>query len=147
MKQHKHAELIKKWADGAEIEALSHLLQVWYTCKTPIWEEKVQYRVRHEHQALIDAHERGDKIQYFVAGAWVDISTPAWFQGHVYRVKPEEPEVLLVANPIRWCACIPKLQVDEAGALPVYFIPSCDVEYEDVKKLVLAVAEFTKNYK
>lgn len=46
-KPHKHAELIKAWADGAQIE------QKWYgdywdTCDRPDWDEHSQYRLKPE---------------------------------------------------------------------------------------------------
>jgi hypothetical protein len=46
MKPHKHAEIIKAWADGAEIEALD--AGHWYKCNYPNWSERVQYRIKPE---------------------------------------------------------------------------------------------------
>lgn len=47
-KPHKHAECIKAWADGAEIEYYSDELSCWkdVTCNLPIWFEWSQYRVK-----------------------------------------------------------------------------------------------------
>ena len=46
-KAHKHAELIKKWADGAEIEYYEH---GWYSCSSPTWDKDVPYRIKPEVQ-------------------------------------------------------------------------------------------------
>lgn len=44
---HKHAELIKAWADGAEIQ-LRHTGGVWQDCtyNAPKWKEAVEYRIK-----------------------------------------------------------------------------------------------------
>jgi hypothetical protein len=44
MKPHKHAELIKAWADGAEIECRD--CRVWYYAKDPRWQEDMEYRIK-----------------------------------------------------------------------------------------------------
>lgn len=47
-KPHKHAELIKKWADGAEIQ-YSENGRSWSDClRTPSWNLDTQYRVKPE---------------------------------------------------------------------------------------------------
>jgi hypothetical protein len=46
---HKHAELIKAWADGAEIEFYDTRFATnrWKLCgDTPVWDEKFQYRIK-----------------------------------------------------------------------------------------------------
>lgn len=43
-KPHKHADLIKAWADGAIIEALQHDGS-WSVCNYPDWSESVTFRV------------------------------------------------------------------------------------------------------
>lgn len=44
-KPHKHAELIKAWADGAEIEFLQ--VDVWKSCSNfPRWDDDTKYRVK-----------------------------------------------------------------------------------------------------
>lgn len=42
---HKHAELIKKWADGYQIQFLSCAL-TWEDCETPTWNLDRAYRVK-----------------------------------------------------------------------------------------------------
>lgn len=48
MKPHKHSELIKQWADGAEIQYYHNVTQVW--CDTrdnqPFWGVDTQYRIK-----------------------------------------------------------------------------------------------------
>ena len=44
---HKHAELIKAWADGADIQVLQHDT-VWLDCIDPYWADHVQYRIKPE---------------------------------------------------------------------------------------------------
>lgn len=43
---HKHAKLIKAWADGAEIELLHG--GVWVRLDHPLWNENAQYRRKPE---------------------------------------------------------------------------------------------------
>lgn len=54
MKPHKHAEIIKAWADGAEIEArtlCSHLgnSNEWFDTTDPVWSNKnLDFRIKPE---------------------------------------------------------------------------------------------------
>jgi hypothetical protein len=48
--KHKHAELIKAWADGAEIEFLSSQDNKWYLTKLPSWEVSKTYRIKPEEK-------------------------------------------------------------------------------------------------
>lgn len=45
-KPHKHAEIIKDWAEGAEIEARFPPNGVWVTATKPAWDEHTEYRVK-----------------------------------------------------------------------------------------------------
>ena len=47
-KPHKHAALIKAWADGAEIEYLPSDSLIWYTVNVPLWDEDAYYRIKPE---------------------------------------------------------------------------------------------------
>lgn len=47
MKPHKHAELIKAWADGAEIEACVGPDE-WWAEEQPDWHPNVAYRIKPE---------------------------------------------------------------------------------------------------
>ena len=48
--KHKHAEFIKDWADGAEIEfrATRVANPEWRTTKNPSWEDFYEYRIKPE---------------------------------------------------------------------------------------------------
>ena len=48
MKPHKHAELIKAWADGAEIQAKPTYPDAWFDEISPTWEESYEYRIKPE---------------------------------------------------------------------------------------------------
>ena len=50
MKQpHKHAELIKAWADGAEIEVWHPIDEEWVSREiAPLWYESYEYRIKPE---------------------------------------------------------------------------------------------------
>ena len=45
MTAHKHAELIKAWADGAEIQVYKPHWDEWHDCQTPIWDSD-EYRIK-----------------------------------------------------------------------------------------------------
>ena len=45
--KHKHAELIKAWADGAKIEFHSHD-DVWFLAMKPEWDIEQKYRIKPE---------------------------------------------------------------------------------------------------
>lgn len=50
-KPHKHAECIKAWADGAQIEFYDQRFSEhrWKLCgDSPVWDEMVQYRIKPE---------------------------------------------------------------------------------------------------
>lgn len=55
---HKHAEIIKAWADGAEIEFYDKRFEkpCWKSCGSePWWQEEVIYRVKPEtHTVIMD---------------------------------------------------------------------------------------------
>ena len=48
MKPHKHAELIKAWADGAIIERRITLSYDWTQEDYPDWSESIEYRIKPE---------------------------------------------------------------------------------------------------
>jgi hypothetical protein len=71
---HKHAAIIKAWADGAEIESRTSDRSDWIACHTPRWHLEVEYRVKpatiadiarnrwHQVQAFGDKALQGDYI-------------------------------------------------------------------------------------
>lgn len=48
MKPHKHAELIKAWADGAEIEVYQKAFAEWEYQERPTWHTNFEYRIKSE---------------------------------------------------------------------------------------------------
>ena len=52
MKPHKHAELIKAWADGAEIEISVSKGELWEDAQPNflVWNDEYQYRIKHEQE-------------------------------------------------------------------------------------------------
>ena len=50
MKPHKHAELIKAWADGATIQRKSKVDGNWWDEDDPDWEEAYEYRIKPEQK-------------------------------------------------------------------------------------------------
>lgn len=46
--KHKHAELIKAWADGAEIEVKHPANGSWFDAKPPCWDTDYEYRIKPE---------------------------------------------------------------------------------------------------
>ena len=46
MKKHKHSELIKAWADGAEIECQPPWLVGWVDAIQPSWNDDIEYRIK-----------------------------------------------------------------------------------------------------
>lgn len=49
-KPHKHAALIKAWADGAEIQVRTSRSKnpEWLDVETPRWEQQMEYRIKPE---------------------------------------------------------------------------------------------------
>ena len=47
-KPHKHAELIKAWADGAEVEYLPSESTKWRPFTLPLWDGNGDYRIKSE---------------------------------------------------------------------------------------------------
>lgn len=46
MKPHPHCEVIKAWADGAEVETRRDDRDEWLLANRPIWDTRWEYRVR-----------------------------------------------------------------------------------------------------
>lgn len=42
----KHAELIKQWADGAEIERFCTVQDIWHDEPSPSWNPQAKYRIK-----------------------------------------------------------------------------------------------------
>jgi len=53
MKPHKHAELIKDWADGAETQALVKPEGGWVAVKNPRWDENNTNRIKPQPKHVV----------------------------------------------------------------------------------------------
>ena len=52
--KHKHADLIKAWADGAQIQAWDHQKGIWRTCSEyMVWDQEMMYRIKPESKPEI----------------------------------------------------------------------------------------------
>lgn len=98
-KLHKHAECIKAWADGAEIEFSSDGKR-WtlYTSQaTPSFNVHNYYRIHDPYRELKKAHAAGKVIQFYEIPehVWTDCKIqPKWdVPPERYRAKPETKTV------------------------------------------------------
>ncbi len=76
---HKHAELIKCWADGAEIEYYDPNTGYWYSSSAPLWSYNVEYRVKpqkSDKDIQIEKLEvELEELETSVSKAWLDYNT------------------------------------------------------------------------
>jgi hypothetical protein len=80
MKPHKHAELIKAWADGAEIEALffNDARDNWTIVSNPAWSNvNLRFRIKPEPKPDFYGFMKIDKWKFFQVVAysnWIEIT-------------------------------------------------------------------------
>ena len=72
MKPHKHAELIKAWADGAEIQECVGPDQ-WWDDENPSWHQDVAYRIK--PQPKPNDIEYTTHIEYDFGWKWVSTTS------------------------------------------------------------------------
>lgn len=122
---HKHAELIKAWADGERIEGRPAIGRGdWRFVEKPRWVESWEYRVYDKYREFKDAALAGKTVQLRPTdceAAWVDVyppslRDPSWFTkldtnppltgGHwELRVKPKpviEKKKVVRAHTFAW---------------------------------------------
>ena len=63
---HKHAELIKAWADGAEIETRPYSDAGWFPLEEPHWHVEREYRIKTE--------PKPDVVEQYVAKGYTKYS-------------------------------------------------------------------------
>ena len=113
-KPHKHAAVIKAWADGKQIQSASPASPTfddplgqrelsWFDVRDPKFDDHMLYRVKpkpHKWQKEIDAQNRGEKIQVSrdngktwcgAGGAMFSFDDPA----AIYRIAPKTTKVRL----------------------------------------------------
>lgn len=64
---HKHAELIKAWADGEKIQVHDKLNKVWRDSLTPIWDSSLKYRIQQEPKPDVTAYFKSGNISRAMA--------------------------------------------------------------------------------
>ena len=69
MKPHKHAELIKAWADGAEIQYRYQNFIDWYDIENPDWDVSKEYRIKPAEKVVRWLWVRKD-----MHGTWIPTS-------------------------------------------------------------------------
>lgn len=100
--KNKHAEIIKSWADGANIEGrcVQEGVYEWVDIDTPSWNPEWEYRIKNPLREVIDAYSRGKPIQYFdeLLNEWCPATTPSWNIGVKYRVHPNPNQEFIDAE-------------------------------------------------
>ena len=88
MKPHIHAEAIKAWADGAEIEYLSERTNCWWSCTSPDWLPHIQYRIK--PQDLSSTYIADHKYNVRVPEHWETPNLLLRFEGGTGKLKSAE---------------------------------------------------------
>ena len=76
-KPHKHAELIKAWADGAQIEWYCKISKIWREVNPPQWSESNEYRIKPEEKKPI------------VRWKWAELWNTDWFESEYFYTEEE----------------------------------------------------------
>ena len=72
MKPHKHAYLIKAWADGAIIQRLDEIYNEWQDTPNPAWAEDRTYRIKPEQKPDV---VYTTNIKYDFGWKWVNTTS------------------------------------------------------------------------
>lgn len=94
-KPHKHADLIKAWADGAEIEYLNvGANSVWAVAKSPRWDGQGEYRIKPEPKPdVVEKYFANGYTKYGcvrVAEHWKRENLKLTFDGETGKLKAAE---------------------------------------------------------
>ena len=91
MKPHKHAELIKAWADGASIEKLTK--DGWLNCEPNyiLWSLDVEYRIKPEPVTPLTRLYNTDEFGgVYRVHDWNDCALKLTFNGETGELKSAE---------------------------------------------------------
>ena len=77
--KHKHAELIKAWADGAEIQVYT---DVWRDYLSPLWKLNLDYRIKPEEKKPV------------VRWLWAYRNESRWEQFYRFMTEEEATKIL-----------------------------------------------------
>ena len=132
MKPHKHAELIKAWADGAEIEVYQPAFGRWEEAE-PAWHTSFEYRIKPPEVAqwrkdMAQALEDGKVVEWGIGGWGRSVHKAKDFlnpEVHMdeedYRIRPEpKPDVVMYA-----CVADSEIQLN-ASTKDIVCIAGCD---------------------
>ncbi len=92
-KPHKHAELIKAWADGAEIEYFNgYQWEKWSVNASPSWYENNEYRIKQEPKPDITQCRRIglDRDNYMFFSCTDNANVRFIFDGETRKLKKAE---------------------------------------------------------
>jgi hypothetical protein len=80
---HKHAECIKAWADGAEIEVRSDDYDTWESIEMPTWFNCLEYRIKPQ-PVITKKYTFYDRIEKYVSqGKSLNTMSPQmWYSEH-----------------------------------------------------------------
>lgn len=62
---HKHAHMIRAWADGAQIQVFAKRWKRWKDTDKPTWDEDSEYRIKPEEHSVWDmrvVYERDEVV-------------------------------------------------------------------------------------
>jgi hypothetical protein len=66
MTEHKHAALIKAWAEGAKIQKFSKRTQSWVDTDAPTWNSETEYRLRITPDYTIEVNANVLNGEFFI---------------------------------------------------------------------------------
>lgn len=93
-KPHVHAEVIKAWADGAEIEYRHEDSHVWRVADNPTWNLYIRYRVKPEpvvkYHGILQGANRYEDINHNT-GYYFEVS-------HVRSIDPENWKLIAIVK-------------------------------------------------
>ena len=91
---HKHAELIKAWADGAEIETRPYSDAGWFPLEEPHWHVEREYRIKTEPKPdVVEKYKADAGLKYGcvrIAEHWEQDNLKLTFDGATGKLKAAE---------------------------------------------------------
>jgi len=91
--KHRHAELIKAWADGAVIQVYKPHWDEWHDCHVPIWDSD-EYRIKPEKKPDWYRHYmvglEGNGIYPRGTCEQMHANLRLWFDGQTGKLKDAE---------------------------------------------------------